>query len=314
MHPSRPWLSVVMPTYNGAPLVRRALASIVAQRDQDIEVIVVDDGSTDDTLSVVNSFARSLNLRVIQSPHVGNWVAVTNRGLGIAGGHHVSFLHQDDVWHPSRLSTLRHHLECLSREIFLVHPVWFLNRHGKIVGKWRCPLEPGRPLAPQAVLEHLIVQNFICILAPVFPRSLLRDIGYLDEGLWYTADWDLWLKIVTRVPTYYIPRFLGGFRVHPNSITATRSARICEFRYQLETVLDRHLPSLEIKPNRATVVRAARLSVEVNVALADIAHGHLRSMLPLAGRLLTSSPSVLWTYFRDSRVGDRLAARLKTLP
>lgn len=313
MGASRPWLSVVMPTYNGGPFVRQALDSIVAQRQEDIEVIVVDDGSTDDTLSVVNSFRRSLNIRVIQSPHVGNWVTVTNRGLQMAEGRHVSFLHQDDVWHPSRLSALRPHFEGSSRELFLVHPVWFLDRDGRVVGKWRCPLEAGRLLPPQAVLGRLIIQNFICILAPVFPRSLLTDIGYLDEELWYTADWDFWLKIVRRLHTCYIPHFLGGFRLHPTSITATESARISEFRQQLETVLHRHLPSVSLSSNRDRIVQAARLSVEVNVALAGIAHRRLTSLVWLAAALLRARPSVLRTYLRDSRVGERLTARLRVL-
>lgn len=313
MSRSRPWLSVVMPTYNGAPFVGQALDSILAQQDRDIEVIVVDDGSTDNTLSVVNSFARSLNLRVIEPPHVGNWVTVTNHGLRAAEGRYVCFLHQDDMWHPMRLPTLRHQLQRSRREFFLVHPVWFVNRHGRVVGKWRCPLEPSRPLAPQSVLERLIVQNFICILAPVFPRSLLAHIGYLDEHLWYTADWDLWLRIAGQLPTLYVPHFLGAFRLHPTSITAMRSARISEFRHQLEIVLNRHLPSLGRSPNRHKIVQASRLSIELNVALAGIAHGHLTSVLRLAGALLTSEPGVLRTYLRHSRVGERLAARLKAL-
>src|SRR5437660_9050514 len=84
-----PWLSVIMPTYNGAAYLGAALESVRAQGDADIEVIAVDDGSSDDTVGLLESYAGRLPLRVVRRERVGNWGANTNHGLTLARADHV---------------------------------------------------------------------------------------------------------------------------------------------------------------------------------------------------------------------------------
>lgn len=98
-----PTFSVIVPTYNGARYLGATLDSLVAQRSVDIEVIVVDDGSTDTTLDVVA--AHALAPRVVHQANSGVAVA-RNRGLALARGDYVAFLDQDDLWHPDRLAAV----------------------------------------------------------------------------------------------------------------------------------------------------------------------------------------------------------------
>lgn len=101
---SKPWLSVIVPTYNGAAYLAQTLASIECQVDGNIEVIAVDDGSSDATLAILNAYSSRLPIRTIRRGRIGNWVANTNFGLAEARGEYVSFLHQDDLWLPGRSS------------------------------------------------------------------------------------------------------------------------------------------------------------------------------------------------------------------
>src|SRR5919109_258307 len=142
---SVPWLSVVIPTYNGSSYLSQALESIILQGDQDVEVLAVDDGSTDDTVSILQSYSHRLPMKVVEQQRVGNWVAATNRGLEMATGEYVCLLHQDDVWMPDRLGSIRRHLEDAAPSALLIHPVWYVDSEGKSVGRWRCPL-PARKL------------------------------------------------------------------------------------------------------------------------------------------------------------------------
>ena len=98
-----PWLSVLMPTYNGEVHLTYALNSIIAQKDPNMECIVVDDGSTDATFSILNTYQDKLSITILQHKRQGNWVASTNYALSFARGKYVCFLHQDDFWFKNRL-------------------------------------------------------------------------------------------------------------------------------------------------------------------------------------------------------------------
>lgn len=307
-----PWLSVIMPTYNGSTFLPEALESVASQEDDGLEVIAIDDGSGDDTVPILRSYSERLSLRVIEQEHVGNWVAGTNRGLHLATGRYVSFLHQDDVWMPQRMRAIRDALAEEAPLALLIHPVWFVDAAGKRIGRWRCPLPAGSVLAPDGVIERLLVQNFISIPGTVFPRQLAVEVGGMDEDLWYTADWDLWLRIARRGPTLYVSKMLAGFRVHPGAITAIRSARPDAFRWQLETVLDRHLAEWSApSSSRREVEAAARFSVEANVALAALTHRRPSHVTALLARFVRLGPSGWKRYLRDSRILERAGARLR---
>ncbi len=81
-----PWISVIIPTYQGERFLAQALESIAQQWDDTIEVIAIDDGSTDNTLAILKQYATRLALRVLAYEHTGNWVQNTNRALNLARG------------------------------------------------------------------------------------------------------------------------------------------------------------------------------------------------------------------------------------
>ncbi|HEV3260038.1 MAG TPA: glycosyltransferase, partial [Gemmataceae bacterium] len=218
---ARPWLSVIMPTYNGDAYLAAALDSVCAQDDAAIEVIAVDDGSTDATVPLLESYAERLPLRIVRRGRIGNWVANTNHGLTLARAEHVCFLHQDDLWLSGRLAVVKRLLAQSPDAALLLHPSWYIGPDGRRLGMWRCPLPAGPgELEAEFVVERLLVQNFISMPAPVFRRETALAVGGLDESLWFTADWDLWLKLAATGPALYHPEPLSAFRIHPQSQTA----------------------------------------------------------------------------------------------
>jgi hypothetical protein len=306
-----PWLSVIMPTYNGEMYLEETLASIADQGDDGIEVVAVDDGSTDATLAILRDFARRMPLHIHARSRVGNWVANTNYGLPLARARHVCFLHQDDLWLPGRLRVLRQLLDREPHAALLLNPSRYIDARGAGVGLWRCPLTPGRQ-KPGLVVERLLVQNFIAVPAPVFSRDAALKAGGLNEQLWYTADWDFWLRLAGAGPVSYDPRPLTAFRVHSLSQTAQGIGRAAEIRRQLDLVLEQHLPPWEARyPERAEVGAVARLAVEVNHALAVSAHGGRAGWRQLAWRFLNLGPSGWRRFLRDSRIIERVGARLR---
>jgi GT2 family glycosyltransferase len=310
-----PWLSVIMPVYNGERYLAAALESIEAQNDDRIEVIALDDGSTDRSMAILRSYEPRLPVQILCPPRSGNWVANTNAGLSLARGTYVSMLHQDDLWLPGRLERVKAAIEAGGHPALLLHQAQFIDASGSRLGTWRCPLPPNVPLDADTVLERLLVQNFIALPTATFKRETAADVGGLDEELWYTADWDLWLKIAARGLTRYLPETLASYRVHDQAQTLTRSAQRDGFRMQLETVLDRHLSVWRGQhgdlAQAGQVESAARFSLEVNCALAAFLHGRKGQAAHLAGQFMALGPAGWRRYLRDSRVEERLGSRIR---
>ncbi len=307
-----PWLSVVMPTYNGARWVSHALESVARQPVDGLEVLIVDDGSSDGTLELVRAFEGSVPLRRIPHQPGGNWVRATNVGLRAARGRHACLLHQDDLWLPGRIEAIRNALARAPEARLLLHPTLLVGANGERLGAWGCPLQQGR-VEPAKFVERLLVQNFIAIPAPVFDTQLAVRSGGLDESLWYTADWDLWLRLGAAAPVCFLDQPLAAFRVHTESQTLARRTTFDERLNQLMTVLERHLERWPGRGSRRREVRrVAELSARVNAAFAAAAHGQ-KGEAP--GRLLAAflalGPLGWRRYLRDSRIVERAVPRAR---
>jgi GT2 family glycosyltransferase len=308
-----PSLSVVMPTYNGERFIAAALESVRAQHDEGIELVIVDDGSSDRTLDIVGDFANVFPIRLITPVRTGNWVAISNLGLREATGDWACFLHQDDLWLPGRIARLRSEMESTEGSLVL-HNAKFVSPAGQALGPWTCPLPEGVVPADRFI-ERLLVQNFIAIPSPVFRRSAAIDSGGLDEALWFSADWDLWLRLGALGPVRFIAETLSAFRIHPASQTAARELLPNEWEQQLTTVLARHLEDWPVTGKlRASVKRVAMASIAVNSALAAASRGESVRSSAVLLELLALGPSEWRRYLRDSRIVQRIRSRLKVQP
>jgi hypothetical protein len=236
--------------------------------------------------------------------------AASNLGLREARGEWACFLHQDDLWLPSRLARLRAELPG-ARGALLLHHARYVDPDGAPLGAWRCPL-PAGDLSPDDVLERLLVQNFVAMPSPAFRRAVALEQGGLDERLWFSADWDLWLRLAAAGPVRVLDETLASFRLHPESQTAARPVAAGEWAAQLGTVLDRHLAAWRATgARRRRVERAARASVAVNASLAASARGAPAQFGPLLWQLAALGPGGWQRYLRDSRLVERVGARLR---
>lgn len=303
-------ISVIIPTFNGEEFIAEALQSVRDQYCDEIEIVVVDDGSTDRTLEIIKNFKRTLPIRLITPGRIGNWVAATNVGLREARGEWACFLHQDDIWLPGRAAKLLK-LVAGAEGAMVLHNSVFIGPNGERLGPWNCPLKEGVVSAGRFV-EQLLVQDFIAIPSPVFRRSAVLNSGGMDESLWLTADWDLWLRLGALGPVQFLAETLTAFRIHPASQTIARKLQPGEWDHQLGTVFDRHFvrwPAPE--GTKRKVKRAALASNAVNATLAAAARGEATHPVKVAFQLLALGPSGWHRYLRDSRILERVGSRLK---
>jgi glycosyltransferase involved in cell wall biosynthesis len=302
-----------MPTYNGARYLRHALQSIADQDDGGIEVIAVDDGSTDATPAILQEFSCRLNMRVVARSHRGNWVANTNLAFSMARGDYLCILHQDDLWLPGRARLLRNAVRRWPNVGLLLHSARFIDPRGRQVGTWRCPLPThGRPLASETVMASLMVQNYFAMPSPCFKRSLVERVGPMNETLLMTGDWDFWLRLAAAGQTLFLEETLAAFRVHPEAQTIKFAKDPVTYRREHLDVLRNHASRLtSLGKGTGSLLRLAEISVEVNAALAGLVHrrrGQLWRLLRLCCQL---TPLDWWRFLRYSRIHERTASRLR---
>jgi len=213
-------LSVIMPTHNRAREVVRAAASVLAQDVEHLELVVVDDSSSDDTPEVLDRLvAQDRRVRVVRTDRSVGPCLARNRGLEVAEGELVAFCDDDDAWFPGVGKTVLDFLDAHGDVV--AASTWHVVLHADSGGAavFRGPLDYGR--------DDLLWQNFVALPFAVVRRATLSfDVGF-DPDLPTGEDWDLWLRcshegLVRTVPHVgYLYTQHGGARV-----TRTATAQV----------------------------------------------------------------------------------------
>jgi len=205
-------VSVIIPTYNRLPMLKEAVDSVLAQDFEDVELIVVDDGSTDGTAEEIKQYGGRVKL-LQQSMNKGV-SAARNNGILHARGKYIAFLDSDDLWVRGKLKIQVAFLEdnphyplCYTDEIWI--------RKGKRVN----------PMLKHAKYSGWIFEKCLplCIISPssvMMKRTLFTKVGLFDEALPVCEDYDFWLRVSARFPIFFINRKLiikrGG---HPDQLS-----------------------------------------------------------------------------------------------
>ena len=305
-----PFLSLVIPAHCGEQWIGATLDSVAAEAAPDLEVIVVDGSPGGGTADIVRGYASRLSLDLVGRPDLDNWRSKTNFGVARARAPHVAMLCQDDLWLPGRLTAIRGWIESAPEAAMHLAPTSIVDQAARPLGTWRCPLPTGRAVPADLLLERLLVQNFVAAPSPIFRREAWLACGGLDLDLWYTADWDLFLKLGALGPVRYHDDVTAAFRIHGGSLTMTGSRDPVDFEAQMRIVLDRHKGRLEAARS-FPVERAARASIAVNVALAAAWSGGRGALGRAAGHVLALGPHGIYRYLRYSRLHERVVPRLR---
>jgi glycosyltransferase involved in cell wall biosynthesis len=212
-------ISVVIPTYDRARCLDRAVESVIAQSYTDREIIIIDDGSLDDTPAVVermmDAYGDEAAIRFSRIPHAGV-SAARNRGIDMSRGEWIAFLDSDDHWLPDKLDRqvryLAAHPEyrvCHTDEIWIRKGTRINQgkKHLKRAGWFFIPSLELCLISPSAVMVH---------------RSVFREVGVFDETFPVVEDYDLWLRMTARYPVGYVDEKLvvktGG---RPDQLSAS---------------------------------------------------------------------------------------------
>jgi glycosyltransferase involved in cell wall biosynthesis len=186
---SRPLISVVMPAHNSAATVGAAVSSVLWQTHDPLELLVVDDGSSDATADIVRGF-RDPRVRLIQQGWAGQ-AAARNAAMAQASGDLIAFFDSDDLMFDQYLEALYSTWRTGARGIATSNAYWLLP--GGIMS--RRLRHTGRFPAPARQRLALLENNFVSIMS-LFPAVMVETIGTMDTDLRYAEDWEFWLRAV----------------------------------------------------------------------------------------------------------------------
>lgn len=254
-----PLVSVVIATYNRSGLLRETIESVLKQTFRDFELIVVDDGSTDDTEQVLQSYGD--RLRYFHQENRGP-SAARNFGVAQARGSWISIQDSDDLCAPDHLDTLY----TFAKEKTDVGMVFangaYIDDPG---GKTIIPQEKSKRLAEKGVqLQDLFSTSIVRLQAALLSKETLLSIGGLDENLRIAMDLDLAFRFFMRFPVAYIDKVVFFYRRHEGNIGRNQELRLLENLRVIEKLIQEFPSALQIlgrrNINRRKAYRYYRLS------------------------------------------------------
>jgi glycosyltransferase involved in cell wall biosynthesis len=225
-----PLVSVIIPTYNRGWVLTEAVDSVLAQDFRDFELIIVDDGSTDDTPRLLEEYSRKA--RTIRQKNTGV-SAARNRGIVSATGQFIAFLDSDDLWFPKKLSTQVGFFESNPNALICqTEEIWIRNGV-RVNPKKRHKKESG------GIFERSLGLCLVSPSAVMLHRRIFDEVGFFDETLPACEDYDLWLRIGCHYPVYLIETALtikrGGHRDQLSRLPGLDRFRISALKKLLNT-------------------------------------------------------------------------------
>ena len=266
-------VSVVIPTYNSGPYLKRAIDSVYEQTVSVHEIIVVDDGSNDHTEQVLNEFRDAPGFRLFQQSNQGPHRA-RNFAVRESTGDLIAFLDSDDLWYPEKLEQQLPLFEN-RRGCGVVYTArdW-IDFEGNRIDK---DFSEFRVVRKQHPVDELLVGNCVPMTTAITHRATFEEIGWFDESLPCASDWDFWLRAATTCWFDCVDKRLASHRIRPGQITSNRLAQVETFMVIREKFLKNH-PGLASRP-------AIRKSKSVCFARRGKVRGKLGMWLPACGDL-----------------------------
>lgn len=237
MNHKTPLVSVVIPTFNREILIQKALGSVLAQTYPHIEIIVVDDGSTDNTRGIIlQRYGETVRYLYQENQGISK---SRNTGIKNAQGDFIAFLDSDDYWVPEKTER--------QIALFQEHPEYGLVASCcasiRLDGRFR---EKNRPGKSGWVLEGLFHANYIRTSSAIIKRECIEKVGIFDEELKECEEYDYWLRIAAKYPIGFINESLAVYVDNPSGVsTDSLIGRL----YRLK-VLEKEYLKEKIPPDR----------------------------------------------------------------
>jgi len=209
--------TVICPVYNSSDYITETLESIFAQTLRPSEIIIIDDGSTDDTVSVIERVSTQWKFKVlvINSQHRGPGAA-RNLGMMKAKSNWIAFIDSDDLWERNKLEMVSDNIILNPLKNIFCHSEYHMYKNGTLkLVNYGADYDYSKDLPTQ-----LYLRNYFSTSATVCKKALIDEYGGFDEKMMNAQDYELWLKISPKGNPFFLEEQLGVYRIRDGNITS----------------------------------------------------------------------------------------------
>lgn len=310
---SDPLVSVIIPTYNRANLVGAAIRSVLSQSYENVELIVVDDGSTDNTCEVLAGFQSAIS--IVRQPNAGPAIA-RNRGIAAAHGEIIAFLDSDDLWMPTKLERQVRSLQTAGPETLcsLCNCTVVYANGDRTTTFDIADLHPSCSTGMWVNPVEVLLNRFVLFnQAVIIRREALERVGYFDETLRFGEDYELPFRLALEGPWTILRDELVVYHVaSPNSWAETAMREEVRLREDLVKIRAQMVDSIVSRPPYSRLRPLAERELRRERRELSIARFARRSLFGAqsAARILTFTERMRRGVFRRSSSYPRIQVRL----
>jgi len=220
-------VSIIIPVYDGEKYIREAVDSALNQTYKDFEIIVIDDGSKDNTPNILETYGSKIKWK---SQENKGQASAINEGINMAEGKYLAYLDADDVCLPERFENQVKYLDEHPNVGLVYSDRYQINENG----------ETQRIMKSQPHNNFVLLQDsYIPRSAVMHKRECLDAVGSFDESITGSDDWDMWIRISEKFEMGYISKPLVKYRVHKENISLIRPKRLDHWRYTKMRILEK---------------------------------------------------------------------------
>ena len=226
-----PRVGIVMANYNYARYLAMAIESVLAQTFADFELVVVDDGSTDHSLTIIEKYLHDPRVRCVRANHLGQPRA-KNLGIAETRSPFVAFLDADDAWLPTKLEK--------QLALFDADPkVGVVHCRRNLIDEAGQPLPYAQPAMPRGdVMASIFRNNFVCFSAAMVRRGVFEHLGQFDPTVDLAIDYDMWLRVAGHYHFDFVDEVLVHYRVGHGNLSKRVGERLKTAMLMMDRFLD----------------------------------------------------------------------------
>lgn len=217
-------ISVILPTYNGEPYLKESIESVINQTYPNWELIIIDDGSVDNTAEIAKAYAENdSRISYVKNEKNMKLPKSLNKGFALSRGDYLTWTSDDNIYYPQAFETMLNEFEKDSKLGFVFSSCDVIDNNGQIVGEW---------VMPENIELRKIVGANIVGACFMYTRRVYALTGDYNPNLFLAEDFDYWQRIFAKFKVKPIEKKLYAYRDHPDNLTNTEDSeticRICE--------------------------------------------------------------------------------------